>query len=251
MSTSIIRAHCITCGKDFHPNFRVCPACGSFIQSAPSQTQPAVQLPAQPALQVTAQPTPSGPSIAAVDIEWREGPVAPWRRWAARSLDMSLNGLVMSVGVSTAMFLLIPYEANAFFLFLETPLGILANIIFSTLLACILTGLMIGATSSSVGKLIFGIRVTGPKGLPIGPYAGLMRDLEVWVKGLGLGIPFIAIFTQAYAYQRLTKVKSTTWDEHKHKITYRTNGAKQYVFNMLGMLLFFIILFTSKVIATI
>ena len=177
--------------------------------------------------------------------------MAPWRRWAARSVDITFNGLIMSFGMGVALYSLVPYEANAFFSFLETPSGILLNIILSTLLGCILTGLMIGSTSSSVGKIIFGIRVTGQNGLPIGASAGLMRDLAIWVQGLGIGIPIVAMFTQIYAYKRLNKTGSTSWDEGKYKITYRANGSKQYALNAIGIVLLLIIGTVSRMIATI
>lgn len=253
MSESLTKAHCVTCGKDCHPNFRICPNCGSIltkdIKPIPTPTQsPQRAIPS--ATQVTTT-QPLRQQTAAAGTQWTETPAAPWRRWAARSVDVAFNSLIMSFGMGVVLFSLVPYEANAFFSFLETPSGILLNMILSTLLGCILTGLMIGSTSSSVGKIIFGIRVTGKNGLPIGASAGLMRDLEIWMKGLGIGVPIVAFFTQVYSYKRLTKTGTTSWDDGKYKITYRANGSKQYALNAIGIVLLLIIGAVSRMIATI
>jgi hypothetical protein len=253
MSSNSTKAHCETCGKDFHPNFKICPNCGSIITNdtkpIPTPAQPPPRQNLNTPLGTITQP--SRPQVAASGNEWTEAPVAPWRRWAARSVDMTFNGLIMSFGMGVVLFSLVPFEANAFFSFLATPIGILLNIVLSTLLGCVLTGLIIGSTSSSVGKIIFGIRVTGANGLPIGATAGLIRDLEIWVKGLGVGIPIVAMITQVYAYNRLTKTGATSWDEGKHKITYRANGNKQYVLNAAGIVLLLIIGAISRAITTI
>jgi uncharacterized RDD family membrane protein YckC len=140
-----------------------------------------------------------------------------------------------------ALFALVPYEADLFFVFLESPSGILINFILATLMGCVLTGLIIGSTGSSVGKYFFGVRVTTHNGLPIGAMAGMVRDLEVWVKGLGLGIPIVVLFTQIYSYIGLTKSGISSWDVGKNKVTYRANGKKQYILNTLGIFLWIIV----------
>ena len=38
------------------------------------------------------------------------------------------------------------------------------------------------------------------------------RSFLVFVQGVGLGIPFVALFTQLFAYRRLTKTGTTLWD---------------------------------------
>jgi hypothetical protein len=40
----------------------------------------------------------------------------------------------------------------------------------------------------------------------------LNRSFLVFVQGVGLGIPFVALFTQLFAYRRLTKTGTTLWD---------------------------------------
>src|SRR3546814_12019146 len=36
--------------------------------------------------------------------------------------------------------------------------------------------------------------------------------LPIFVQGVGFGIPFVALFTQLFAYRRLTKTGTTLWD---------------------------------------
>ena len=40
----------------------------------------------------------------------------------------------------------------------------------------------------------------------------LNRSFLVFVQGVGLGIPFVALFTQLFAYRRLAKTGTTLWD---------------------------------------
>ncbi len=54
---------------------------------------------------------------------------------------------------------------------------------------------------------------------------GLKRAFSVWLKGLGLGIPIIALFTQIASYNQLTKQGSTSWDrEGKYRVSHRPIG---------------------------
>lgn len=253
MTSIVSKLRCSTCRKDCHPNFRICPNCGSLLTAVengmPSGTQ-VHQKPTPVSHQATAaQPNYKHKVIAGT--EWTEAPVAPWRRWAARTIDMVFNGLVMAAGTGVVLFSLAPFEANVFFSFLETPAGLILNLTLSSLLGCFLTGLVIGSTGSSIGKFLFGIRVTDQNGSPIGASAGLSRDLEIWVKGLGVGIPIVALFTQVHAYKNLKKTGTSSWDQGKYKVTYRANGTRQYILSSLGVSLLVILLAISRVISAI
>ncbi len=61
-------------------------------------------------------------------------------------------------------------------------------------------------------KWLFGIRVEHPGGNLLSFSEALNRSFLVFVQGVGFGIPFVALFTQLFAYRRLTKTGTTLWD---------------------------------------
>ena len=61
-------------------------------------------------------------------------------------------------------------------------------------------------------KWLFGIRVAHPGGNLLSFPEALNRSFLVFLQGVGLGIPFVALFTQLFAYRRLTKTGTTLWD---------------------------------------
>lgn len=61
-------------------------------------------------------------------------------------------------------------------------------------------------------KWMFGIKVAHPGGGLLSFSESLNRSFLVFVQGVGLGIPFVALFTQLFAYRRLTKTGTTLWD---------------------------------------
>jgi hypothetical protein len=66
--------------------------------------------------------------------------------------------------------------------------------------------------------------------------AGLTRDIEVWIKGMGIGFPLISLITELVSYNKLQKTGTTTWDAGKYKVTYRPNEMNQYLFNTIGII---------------
>jgi hypothetical protein len=72
--------------------------------------------------------------------------------------------------------------------------------------------LTIGLTGLSLGKWIFGIRVTRD-GAPMGPLRALRREFAVFFKGLGLGVPLVSLFTLVGSYSALSDKRITPWDK--------------------------------------
>ena len=146
----------------------------------------------------------SGPPAA------KDRPVAisrPWPRFWARSIDNVMFGALSGV----AMFVGAALYAPDFYLWLNAAhtglIGILAMPVVGLLVALSMT-----VTGTTPGKAIAGVRVAVPHGRNrIGFF--LSRELKVWFAGLGLGIPFAALFTQIYQYRRLTAGKAASYDE--------------------------------------
>jgi len=143
----------------------------------------------------------------------------------------------MVLALSLVFFMIAPYQAAQFFGVFDAPGGVFLDVVFTSLSGSVLTGLIIGLTGSSLGKVIFGVKITKLDGSLIGPVDGISRDINVWVKGLGLGIPIVALFTQGAAYQRLKGTGVTSWDEGMYLVKYRKTGPLQYALNTLGLVL--------------
>ncbi len=68
----------------------------------------------------------------------------------------------------------------------------------------------------------------------------LQRSFLVWLKGLGIGFPYIIIVTLIFAYSDLTKKGFTSWDkEGSFTVTHEKIG---YIRAFIGVLLFIIFL---------
>ncbi len=253
MTGASTRIQCNQCKREFQPNFRICPNCGSVLSAdtAPSKTKASPQLtvPIQTAQKTTKLQTPinmqshtqnqqiRAGAHNAMQRQWTLAPNAPWRRYAARILDLNVNGFLMVAFLGFAFYLLAPAQADEFFKYFLKPEGRVIGYIASALAATLLTGLVIGMTGSSLGKLIFGIQVSKHDGSTIGIANGISRDLTIWLKGIALGIPFVSLVTLIACHQRLKYAGSTSWDENKYTISYRPTGTTQYLLNFLGILL--------------
>jgi uncharacterized RDD family membrane protein YckC len=188
-----------------------------------------------------AYPEPAEPDEvpAAISDErgWSTLPVAPWRRYGARAIDTSINGLLGVMLLAYAWYSLAPRSADDFFSLVETPGGLLLDLVLTTFIAAIVGGFVVGATGTSIGKLVFGVRVLDANLRPIGIRRGLAREFHIWWAGLALGIPLLVLFTLLAAYRRLQRDQTTAWDRDTHLVLHRPRGTLQTVLNGVGILL--------------
>ncbi len=144
---------------------------------------------------------------------WRTDNPAPWSRYAARMLDMALFGpltmmlLVVFIGASFG-----PAMQNAFVQSAVFTNQLLAGI-FAAIASAPLSGLILGWAGSTPGKYLFGVHVSARNGEHLGAARALAREIDVLVRGVALGVPIVAMFTQIVAYRRLSRSGSTSWDE--------------------------------------
>jgi uncharacterized RDD family membrane protein YckC len=178
----------------------------------------------------------TGPVVPA---GWTAMEISPWRRYGARMLDTATSGLIGVMAIAFAWFALAPISAERFFSLLSGPVGQLTDAIITTIIAGLVNGIVIGATGSSIGKAIFGIKVLTPQHEAIGIIAGWVREAKVWVIGLSLGIPLISLFTLLISYRRLKEKGETPWDHGLHVVLYRPASDKQTLLNILGVAVIF------------
>ena len=237
--------YCASCGNEAIATMVMCPSCGhrSFSDMPNGEVQQTKT--------ATVQAPSSDNSLNAgsfaqteyiVPKDWLELPVTPWRRYAARLLDISFFGGIAFLLISIIFYSVAPYSADRFFAIFENPSSIIVDVVLTTVLSCILTGAVIGVSGLSLGKIIFGVMVTDHNGNKIGITKGIQRDLAVFLRGLGLGIPLISIVTMYVAYSNLNKSNSTTWDSEKnYRVWHRPSSPIQYLLNTLGIILIIII----------
>lgn len=102
----------------------------------------------------------------------------------------------------------------------------------------------IGLSGRTPGKWLFGIRIAGPDGGPIGVWRALRREVSVFAYGLGLGLPLVSIVTLILAYRRLKSRGATRWDAGQGiLVLHRPEGARQNRLNMVGLFLLGLLLF--------
>lgn len=131
----------------------------------------------------------------------------PWPRFWARAIDIWLLAplIAFAIGIFTAIYSSTVYvELMAMN---STVLGIALLPLVGIVLALLMA--VIGTTP---GKAVLGIRVTsiadGNKFLFY-----LIRELKVWVFGLGFGIPIVALVTQIYQCRRVGAGNAAGYDE--------------------------------------
>jgi uncharacterized RDD family membrane protein YckC len=176
------------------------------------------------------------------DSGWMVGPPSPWRRFGARSLDIGINGAFGFFLFGIALYAVAPATAESFFLVFQTQGGRVLDTLATGLMASLVGGALIGSTGSTVGKLIFGIRVTSLDGTKLGLLRGVQRDLNVLLKGLGLGIPIISLITLWISYKNLVNQGLAVWDKDKYVVFYRPRGLMQTVLNLIGVFVIVIML---------
>jgi uncharacterized RDD family membrane protein YckC len=229
--------YCKACALKVMETLLMCPSCGhKHFSTAPPTLQPTnveKQLVNAPHL------TDNSLSVeaAASTPSWLTKPYTPWRRYAARMLDTSLNGTIVFFLFGIAFYAIAPAAADDFFSVFETDNGAVLDIIATGVAASLLGGLLVGVSGFTLGKWIFGIKVTKPDETRLGIGEGVSRDFNVLLYGLGLGIPLISFFTMWSAYKKLSEGKPATWDGKKYVVWHRPSGTAQYILNVVGVLL--------------
>lgn len=133
----------------------------------------------------------------------------PWRRLFARTVDICTGGFLLFFLLIFALSATMPEQAAGFAKAIENP--IIASVVLY-LIWLPAEAALLSRFGTTPAKWLFGIRVEHPGGDLLFFSEAMNRSFQVFVQGVGLGIPFIALFTQLFAYRRLTKTGTTLWD---------------------------------------
>lgn len=133
----------------------------------------------------------------------------PWRRLFARTVDICTAGFVLFLLLIFVFSATMPEQAVGFAKAVENP--IVASVVLY-LIWLPAEAVLLSLFGTTPAKWLFGIKVAHPGGRFLSLSESLNRSFLVFVQGVGFGIPFVALFTQLFAYRRLTKTGTTLWD---------------------------------------
>lgn len=126
--------------------------------------------------------------------------VRPWVRLWARTIDVFLFAIIAGfiLGIVVPGILAMP----------ELALGIMFTFGYN-----FVEPAMLSAWGTTPGKALLRVAVRKSDGSKLNYSEGLNRVFKVWLRGMGLGIPIVALFTHLTAYNKLTKNGITSWDQ--------------------------------------
>jgi uncharacterized RDD family membrane protein YckC len=134
-----------------------------------------------------------------------------WRRFLARLIDIwiELLGLAWAVGYVGARI------EPAFGLWLQRPESGLIYAVALGPFAMLLDALLIVIFGNSIGKAIFGIKVSTTGGAKLSLTDHVNRSIGCWWYGLGALIPIVSLFTMAIQGRKVDAGKFTSYDADK------------------------------------
>jgi uncharacterized RDD family membrane protein YckC len=140
--------------------------------------------------------------------DWDDTTPHPWRRYAARLTDIIVLGSVAWFVMGVVLYGVNPGVADQIF---SGESNMAADGMLNLLLVLPIIAVLIGLTGSSLGKWVFGIRVS-KDGKPIGFLRALKRELSVWFFGMGIGFPLASLVTLILSFNKLKDHQVTRWD---------------------------------------
>ncbi len=182
-------------------------------------------------------PEPSGPQVR------------PWVRCAARFID---SILLFGSFASAVLFFIDPsllplhdLERAA-----DAKPGIMDYLLAPLILFAyvFVESAMLAAWGTTPGKAFLKVRLRNRDGSRLNYGSGLNRAWEVWIRGMGLGIPIVTWFTQLMAFSRLNSRGITSWDEAGgYTVSHQIIGpVRSMVLAYLFLLLFYLVLLAVK-----
>ena len=139
--------------------------------------------------------------------------VHPWKRFFARWIDLTVLGILSRLLFPT---------------FFIDKSSLLSGLIVMTI-SMPIEAIIMGSVGTTIGKLIFKIRILQEDGRRMTPMNSFKRSFYVWLTGLGAGIPFVWIFAAWSSKNELEKTHTTFWDKKAHTVVYYGKKKKEVV----------------------
>ncbi|UMY17079.1 RDD family protein [Methylobacterium organophilum] len=155
---------------------------------------------------------PPPPDSLPARLDFRDTSPHPWRRYAARLLDLNLAAVCLLLLLLAVSVLLGPDRFAALKAFAGTKAGGFLIGFAALVLAIPLNAELLVRFGATPGKALLGLRVLRD-GRRIDRGTALRRELSVALRGQAVGLPVLDGVATALAYRRLTKTGRTAWDE--------------------------------------
>lgn len=131
----------------------------------------------------------------------------PWLRFIARFFDYSLFGFILW-GLRT---LTLGHQ----------PLGQYATLLpFEFFVWIPVEAYLLSSWGTTPGKWLLNIQLQPERGKKLDFHFALKRSFLVWFRGLGMDIPVINFFCLLIAYQKLSLLKTTSWDRETRVLVF-------------------------------
>lgn len=140
----------------------------------------------------------------------------PWRRFFARTLDISIYSMLWSI------VLIFVFHVN---IVRRSSLGNIFDVFISLALMLFLEPLWLHLSGITPGKAIFGLRIESPDGRLLSYGEGLKRTWAVLGTGMGYNIPFYNIVRLCKSYKLCSENETQPWDDN---ISYTIKDNKEY-----------------------
>ena len=126
----------------------------------------------------------------------------PWVRYCARCIDIIIATVCLGAIPSF------------------TPLVSSPDWIISRMLLlffwCLCEALCLSTWGTTPGKSLMRVTVRNADGSKLNVRSALSRSVDVWIRGLGAGVPLIGLIALIVAYEKLTQNGITTWDQSRN-----------------------------------
>jgi hypothetical protein len=146
-----------------------------------------------------------------------EPQIKPWARYFARIVDYTIFGVILGIMFNIIFPKTFDEMNDKIFGYILLILWIIPESLFLH---------FIGTTP---GKALFKTTVFDLDKKKLSFNNALKRSGNVWLKGMGLGIPIITIITMISSYNKLTGESTTKWDKNIIKVHHEQIGKIRYI----------------------
>lgn len=170
---------------------------------------------------------------------WTDASPHPWRRYFARSVDIFVFGMIGIVLIGGIGALVAPTATDQFLNLFEMDfVGQLISGPALIILAAPFVAVSMALSGGSFGKWLFGVRVVRADGKRLSLVQSIVREAQVMVFGMGMGVPLLCLATMWQGKETLDENRPARWDAKAgYRVTYRPMGVWQGTLMVVGGLI--------------
>jgi hypothetical protein len=201
----MMTVYCHRCGKKQPESAHFCFECGASLVSTDLL---ATEAEYRPNLGVT--PDPSTVDSANFDMIRAVVSPHPWRRYFAHFIDLLVFGTAGSFAVGLLLAAIFPNSSGDWIALFENPI---VAILLVYLCAIPIEAALLSSTGTTLGKGVFGIKLSHNTGRLLSFAEALQRGCYRWFQAEALGVPILVLIANYFAYNTLTQKGITRYDE--------------------------------------